>query len=71
MSGGTWCAADNIGRTLEELMLSLASMTGTTGDLMGGDTLAGGGASEAGDTVDVLCFTATGVRRDSVSEDIL
>ena len=29
-------------------MLSLASMTGT-GDLIGGDTLAGGGAAKAGD----------------------
>ena len=29
-------------------MLSLASMTGT-GDLSGGDTLAGGGAAEGGD----------------------
>ena len=26
-------------------------MTGTTGDLMGGDTLAGGGAAEAGDSL--------------------
>ena len=48
--------AYNIGRTLEELMRSLASMIGTTGDLMGGDTLAGGGAAEAGDS---LRFTAT------------
>ena len=31
-------------------------MSGTTGDLIGGDTLAGGGASEAGDS---LRFTAT------------
>ena len=56
MSGSTWCAAYNNGRTLEELMRSLASMTGTAGDLMGGDTLAGGGAAEAGDS---LRFTAT------------
>ena len=36
-------------------MRSLGSMSGTTGYLMGGDTLAGGGASEAGDS---LRFTA-------------
>ena len=37
MSGGTSSKADNNGRTLEELMLSLASMTG---NMIGGDTLA-------------------------------
>ena len=67
MSGGTSCAADNIDCTLEELMLSLASMTGY---LMGGDTLAGGGAAEAGYRVHGLRLRATGARRDSVSEDI-
>ena len=35
-------------------MRSLASMTGT-GDLIGGDTLAGGGAAEAGDSL--ISFT--------------
>ena len=39
MSGGTWCKADNTGQALEGLMRSLASMTG---NLSGGDTLAGG-----------------------------
>ena len=56
MSGSTWCAAYNNGRTLEELMRSLGSMSGTTGDLMGGDTLAGGRSSEPGDS---LRFTET------------
>ena len=49
ISLGTSCEEDNNGRTLEKLMLSLASMTG---NLMGGDTLAaglaGGGAIDAG-----------------------
>ena len=40
-------------------------MSGTTGDLIGGDTLAGGGASEAGNS---LRFTATAAGRGS--EDI-
>ena len=57
-------------------MLSLASMTGT-GDLIGGDTLAGGGASEAGDRMLALLLCATAcapravpARRDSVSADL-
>ena len=54
-------------------MLSRASMTGTD-DLMGGDTLAGGGASEAGDRMLALLLGATAcapravpARRDRVS----
>ena len=47
MSGDTKCTPDNNSGTLKELMLSQASMTGT-GDLIGGDTLAGGGAAEGG-----------------------
>jgi hypothetical protein len=52
-------------------MLSLASMTGT-GDLIGGDTLAGGGAAKAGDRGLLLgacvCAPRGGpARRDSVS----
>jgi hypothetical protein len=39
-------------------MLSLASMTGTC-DLIGGDTLAGGGAAEAGDRMLGLLLGAT------------
>ena len=63
--------ANNNSRTLEELMLSLASMTGT-GDLIGGDTLAGGGADKAGDRGLLLgacvCAPRGGpARRDSVS----
>ena len=57
-------------------MLSLASMTGT-GDLIGGDTLAGGGAAEAGDRMLGLLLGATAcapravpARRDSVSADL-
>ena len=69
MSGGTSCKADNIGRPLEELMRILASMTGT-GNLSGGDTLAGGGAAEASDRVIGLPLRATGAWRDSFSEDI-
>ena len=52
-------------------MRSLASMTG---NLSGGDTLAGGGAAEAGDRVIGLLLRATAcaprglpARRDSVS----
>ena len=55
------------GCTLDELMLSLASMTG---NLSGGVTLAGGNAAEAGDRVVGLPLRATGARRHSVSEDI-
>ena len=73
MSGDTKCTPENNGGTLEELMLSRASMTGT-GDLIGGDTLAGGGASEAGDRMLALLWCATTcapravpARRDSVS----
>ena len=44
-------------------MRSLVSMTGT-GDLICGDTLAGGGAAEAGDRGLLLGVPA---RRDSVS----
>ena len=65
------CTADNNGGTLEELMLSLASMTGT-GDLIGGDTLAGGGAAKAGDRglplgASVCAPRGGPARRDSVS----
>ena len=55
--------ADNNSGTLEDLMRSLASMTGTS-DLIGGDTLAGGGAAEAGERGLLLGVPA---RRDSVS----
>ena len=58
-------------------MLSLASMTGT-GDLSGGDTLAGGVATEGSDRMLGLLLSATAgapralpARRDSVSGDIL
>ena len=50
-------------------MRSLASMTGT-GDLSGGDTLAGGGAAEGGDRMLGLLLgapLAVPARRDSVS----
>ena len=52
-------------------MLSLASMTGT-GDLIGGDTLAGGGAAKAGDMGLLLGASVRAprggpARRDSVS----
>ena len=67
MSSGTSCNADTIGSTLEELMRSLAPITGI---LSGGDTLAGGGAAEAGDRVHGLPFRATGARRACVSEEI-
>ena len=67
MSGGTSCAADTIGHTLEDLMRSLASMTG---NLMGGDTLASCGAAEASDRLNGLPFRASGARSDSVSKDI-
>ena len=57
-------------------MRSLASMT-CTGDLSCGDTLAGGGAGEAGDMMLGLLLSATAcaprsllVRRNSVSGDI-
>ena len=57
-------------------MRSLASMTGT-GDLSGGDTLAGGGAAEGGNRMLGLLLSATAgapralpARRDSVSGDI-
>ena len=58
-------------------MLSLASMTGT-GDLSGGDTLAGGGAAEGGDRMLGLLLSATAgapralpaLRGVSVSVDI-
>ena len=57
-------------------MRSLALMTGT-GDLSGGDTLAGGCAAEAGDRMLGLLLSATAcapralpARRDSVSGDI-
>ena len=43
---------------MEELMLSLASMTGT-GEMSGGDTLAGGGAAEGGDRMLGLLLSAT------------
>ena len=59
MSSGTSCVADNIGYTLGGLMRSLASMTG---NLMGGDTLAGGGAAAARDRVHGLPSRATGAR---------
>ena len=67
MSNCTSCDADNIGCTLEELMRSLAS---TTGHLAGGDTLAGGGADEAGESVNYLPATGARARRDRVSKDI-
>ena len=62
---------------MEELILSRASMTGT-GDLISGDTLAGGGAAEAGDRMLGLLLGATAcapravpvLRRDSVSADL-
>ena len=54
-------------------MQSLGLMTGT-GDLSGGDTLAGGGAAEAGDRMLGLLLSATAcalralpAQRDSVS----
>ena len=57
-------------------MLSRASMTGT-GDLIGGDTLAEGGASECGDRMLALLLGATAcapravpARRDSVSGNL-
>ena len=57
-------------------MRSLASMTGT-GDLSGGDTLAGGGAAEGGDRILGLLLSATAgapralpARRGIVSGDI-
>ena len=58
---------------MEQLMRSLASMTGT-GDLSGGDTLAGGGAAEGGDRMLGLLLSATAgalpARRGIVSGDI-
>ena len=63
----TSCDADNIGRILEELMRSLAAMTG---NLIGGDTLGGGGGAKDGDRVHSLPLRATGAQRDCVSEDI-
>ena len=55
-------------------MLSLASMTGT-GDLIGGDTLAGGGAAKAGDRglplgASVCAPRGGPARRDSVSVEL-
>ena len=53
-------------------MRSLASMAGT-GDLIGGDTLAGGGAAEAGDRMLGLLLgapRAVPARRDSVSGNL-
>ena len=71
LSWDTSCEADNNGRTLEELMLNLASITG---NLIGGDTLAGGSAAEAGYRVLGLPLRlklrATVARRDCVVEDI-
>ena len=65
---------DNNCCTLEELMRSLASMTG---NFRGGVTLAGGGAAEASDRVMGLLLKATACAlrglpalRDSVSRDI-
>ena len=61
MSWGTSCEADDYGCTLKELMRArrLASMTG---NLIGRETLAGGGAAEAGDRVLGLPLTATVAR---------
>ena len=54
-------------------MLSLASMTGT-GDLIGGDTLAGGGAAKAGDRGlllgDVSARRGAGLRGVTASVDL-
>ena len=57
---GDWqqCQVAPSSGTLEQLMRSLASMTGT-GDLRGGDTLAGGGAAEGGDRMLGLRLSAT------------
>ena len=50
--------ADSNGGTLEQLMRSLASMT-STGDLSGGDTLAGGGAAKGGNRMLGFLLSAT------------
>ena len=59
MSGGTSCNAEKNVHTLDELMRNLASIT-STGNLSGGDTLAGGGAAKPGDRVMGLLLRATG-----------
>ena len=64
LSWGTSCEADNNGRTLEELMRSLASITG---NLIGGDTFAGGAAAEAGNRVIGLPLRSTGAHGVTVS----
>ena len=70
MSGDTKSTADNNGGTLEKLMRSLASMTGT-GNLIGGLTLAGRGAGKAGDRGLLMGAPRAGpARRDSVSGNI-